>query len=571
MAYSGMLSNQRDEIFPPFQHDYMIFLLNRPELAVHYLKELLRHRNEPGASSSTNRRFAQAISGVDTTLRIMLLNINEGRDDRTVKNWARWLRAGLCALCEEALHSPDFFMVDSAQDLPAWQVNILVILAVIFSQTSSLDLPSQESQKPIIPLDLPPDEVARIMDEVHAARDVMWTGFWKRHTIFKAQGAIHDTKRYFSQVRETGGLLRLFRSELYMHWAIARCDEFPVAPSTAWLRKIAVLLWIYSEDDDDQTGEPRWALLPKIFAPYKASYELNEVIDRPGMMAFVHDEVLPHQTAEAFFSGVRSSLGNRHLWGILLADVLAVISILVTSSSMLCLACISSRVFSAIPLALYRHEHHVKEQLGIKVVLQRTMNIFCTLLHTSVPNVKADLDTVHLLLDCKFFDILSRVVVVNLDAISSVEWAITTVTDVQNIMHALRSRELSRYPSLLQSLSMTWYRTLKSIREAAVLRPADQALFTLAKEWQELGVKSGLKERVEKRAYDEAKQLAQMCAWSMCEWHTAVPPTPTRLCVGCGEARYCSKPCQVKDWKQGGHKAKCRRLKAPVSTGRYEI
>lgn len=30
----------------------------------------------------------------------------------------------------------------------------------------------------------------------------------------------------------------------------------------------------------------------------------------------------------------------------------------------------------------------------------------------------------------------------------------------------------------------------------------------------------------------------------------------TRACMGCGIAKYCSKTCQRKDWKEG-HKAKC--------------
>lgn len=65
--------------------------------------------------------------------------------------------------------------------------------------------------------------------------------------------------------------------------------------------------------------------------------------------------------------------------------------------------------------------------------------------------------------------------------------------------------------------------------------------------WKGLGQALKLEEAKEKADYEhEIKKAAQLCAWVKCEYHEKKPPEPTRACVGCGEARYCSRPCQQK-------------------------
>ncbi|KZV75675.1 hypothetical protein PENSPDRAFT_646971 [Peniophora sp. CONT] len=77
--------------------------------------------------------------------------------------------------------------------------------------------------------------------------------------------------------------------------------------------------------------------------------------------------------------------------------------------------------------------------------------------------------------------------------------------------------------------------------------------------WWRLGsVGAGFNEEKEKKEYE--KRAEKMCSWRECCWHTIEPPSPTKLCQGCGEARYCGSPCQRRDWK-GGHERACRRLK----------
>lgn len=69
----------------------------------------------------------------------------------------------------------------------------------------------------------------------------------------------------------------------------------------------------------------------------------------------------------------------------------------------------------------------------------------------------------------------------------------------------------------------------------------------LAGNWLALGLATGLDEEEEKEGFErEMRRAAQKCAWKECEYHKRRPPWPTRACVGCGEARYCSRLCQQK-------------------------
>ncbi|KZV70226.1 hypothetical protein PENSPDRAFT_651749 [Peniophora sp. CONT] len=92
-----------------------------------------------------------------------------------------------------------------------------------------------------------------------------------------------------------------------------------------------------------------------------------------------------------------------------------------------------------------------------------------------------------------------------------------------------------------------------------------QAIFTTRKvlgAWKALGAAMGLEEEKEKTDYErEMKHAVQFCAWKDCRYYTEKPETATRTCAGCDEVRYCGKPCQQSDWKEGGHKLRCRRIK----------
>ncbi|VDB84256.1 unnamed protein product [Peniophora sp. CBMAI 1063] len=116
--------------------------------------------------------------------------------------------------------------------------------------------------------------------------------------------------------------------------------------------------------------------------------------------------------------------------------------------------------------------------------------------------------------------------------------------------------------AMKRSLQAHWYPTYRDLY-AMVEYDARGAPFGKAVQplghWIELGNSLGLEVESEKDAYE--RRAATLCAWEECQFHEAKPPTATRACAGCGEVRYCSKGCQKRDWKEGGHGKRCKRLK----------
>ncbi|KZV73899.1 hypothetical protein PENSPDRAFT_251980 [Peniophora sp. CONT] len=86
----------------------------------------------------------------------------------------------------------------------------------------------------------------------------------------------------------------------------------------------------------------------------------------------------------------------------------------------------------------------------------------------------------------------------------------------------------------------------------------------LAKLWRRLGAALQLDPRRAPRQV-EGPQIGSttqaFCAWPLCPYHDQEPPHALKACAGCSDARYCSKQCQMSDWKLNDHKARCRRLK----------
>ncbi|KZV69293.1 hypothetical protein PENSPDRAFT_753490 [Peniophora sp. CONT] len=118
--------------------------------------------------------------------------------------------------------------------------------------------------------------------------------------------------------------------------------------------------------------------------------------------------------------------------------------------------------------------------------------------------------------------------------------------------------------SFRRNMKEEWYPTLKALRDLPGRGQAAsrRRCARLAVTWRELGLAIGLNEDEEADAYEkEMRKAAQKCAWRGCEYHTRRPPWPTRVCVGCGDARYCSRVCQRKHWREGHHEGCGKRLK----------
>ncbi|KZV66324.1 hypothetical protein PENSPDRAFT_689112 [Peniophora sp. CONT] len=116
--------------------------------------------------------------------------------------------------------------------------------------------------------------------------------------------------------------------------------------------------------------------------------------------------------------------------------------------------------------------------------------------------------------------------------------------------------------ALTKSVRWHWYHTLKGLREMEKAEPdVVKGRILLEKAWLSFGDVLGLDEgQEEAEYYRTVKGASQFCAWKECPYHTSRPFAPLSTCKGCGQAYYCGKACQVRDWKEG-HKQACKRIK----------
>ncbi|KZV77166.1 hypothetical protein PENSPDRAFT_746938 [Peniophora sp. CONT] len=115
--------------------------------------------------------------------------------------------------------------------------------------------------------------------------------------------------------------------------------------------------------------------------------------------------------------------------------------------------------------------------------------------------------------------------------------------------------------SLQDAAKTRWYRPLLELRKAQYGTQSDGLLQFLLDTWVEIG--DALKLDEEKLAKEYEKARSKYCFWRYCPSH--VTPSGDKsfdTCKGCNSSVfYCSRSCQVKDWKHGGHKAVCKRVK----------
>ncbi|KZV61529.1 hypothetical protein PENSPDRAFT_293085 [Peniophora sp. CONT] len=118
-------------------------------------------------------------------------------------------------------------------------------------------------------------------------------------------------------------------------------------------------------------------------------------------------------------------------------------------------------------------------------------------------------------------------------------------------------------PGLRAGGRIDWWPTLQKLQVAAYGQdPGEHGsdIAKLLKSWTELGV--ALKLTVEKERQWHERDVRHRCSWIVCEKHWVdVPQRELHTCSGCSKVRYCSRACQKSDWKEGGHKEQCKRIK----------
>lgn len=120
----------------------------------------------------------------------------------------------------------------------------------------------------------------------------------------------------------------------------------------------------------------------------------------------------------------------------------------------------------------------------------------------------------------------------------------------------------------------TWHATLLRLRALSSEVGGRTDYQQILHCWVELGNTLGLREDAERARHGQ--QGNRLCSRATCRFYCSPAPNTLRVCKGCQEVRYCSRECQqrcgtsqtsvvvmlmpLSDWKQGGHRAVCRRL-----------
>ena len=120
------------------------------------------------------------------------------------------------------------------------------------------------------------------------------------------------------------------------------------------------------------------------------------------------------------------------------------------------------------------------------------------------------------------------------------------------------SQSSDAYASAVQQAlndNQLWIKTLSQLRDSYRSKTSTSsrtARDTRMRVWLTLGLELGFSE------YTEGG-----CCWKECERHGRIDEETEWMllrCSGCQTARYCSKECQTKGWKDG-HKAVCNLMK----------
>ncbi|VDB91943.1 unnamed protein product [Peniophora sp. CBMAI 1063] len=140
----------------------------------------------------------------------------------------------------------------------------------------------------------------------------------------------------------------------------------------------------------------------------------------------------------------------------------------------------------------------------------------------------------------------------------------------ENVFQQLRSTKSTRfkpearafYDKCLNIAPEHWYAALSAVDTAGYRQVISKDhCETLIGWWETFGVSLGLHRDKERKRLEQLKRL--YCGWHRCEHHSVKPEGSLRKCAGCNDVRYCTRECQVADWKDGQHQNVCgKRLKA---------
>ncbi|VDB82896.1 unnamed protein product [Peniophora sp. CBMAI 1063] len=475
---------------------------------------------------------------------------------RRMRTFRDLYRAGLCEVCTLIVQEDDFF-----KERENWVREIIRIVGAVIQWGGTIeteDLGNWSGLPAIIKL----------------ARATCTTAWANRERLLQnersnAYGSHNHLRMSVAQV--------LF--EIFL-----LTDEKATYRTQVWklkvdVRRLAFYVWIVGSPPNELNRAilGRDMIVPPGLADTLLSNVLTTFIEDPDdprernhdsrLDDFIRQEILEVYGAEQFLTRINASLREAQL-GIRLESILSSLSEFAVFPS-ITPHLQTYGTYLAIREACNRQALQGTQEIDNCRVLANALWIYRRTFTHQPPS-----EIAYIVKNCNVIELIARYV--RLYALLGHEMA-TTGTDASKpllivmmygnfaVATNMRSGKNTLRKTMRNTLRQDWYPTLHvlhSQRDDKLWRGKYRKhLADLTEVWTALGTAIALEEETEKRDYErELKRWSMVCAWKECKYHNEKPPTPLNHCKGCREVKYCSLACQKKDWREGEHKARCRKI-----------
>ncbi|KZV76699.1 hypothetical protein PENSPDRAFT_747573 [Peniophora sp. CONT] len=501
-----------------------------------------------------------------------------GFKDSSFERWNRAIDAGLLDFCEQVVSTDDVL----SQVYQPWTIKFFEILESCFhaADVRCRQLPDT------VPHSLLRTRIISIANQLWSIIIDRPHAFVCTHWEFALKGAYQmmlcrllmtadaHMRFYFlclSRLSETSAYMSSFS-------AMDSSGESSNGPEYGAFRRLVLFAWLHGHDPSDHDGivesllvMPYKDLWPE---PFKTPLEIPE--DEPAeFTSFIQDEILAVYGPRAFLDRLEISLRHPCNVNTRLIYLMKMIAKTILRHEFVPHVQAAGTLWSMRQAVDRQIMSGAKDDMQLFMLLHHTLIIFT--LYSQISSVSEG--AAYLVKECDVIELMSltTVLAVRIQPLTPLGY-----TGLSVCLHpmqvwaelgrtlSMRSGRNSLLKAFKHSVRREWYPTLAALRtlpKEGLAVDADRDEFVQA--WYELGMTVDLEEDKEREEYERfGKRAAQSCSWRECRYHSEPAPNPPRVCVGCGEVRYCGKPCQLKDWKQGQHKKRCKRIKDKPSVPR---
>ncbi|VDC07231.1 unnamed protein product [Peniophora sp. CBMAI 1063] len=475
------------------------------------------------------------------------------------ERWYRAIDAGLLDFCQQVLDDDNTL----SQIYATWTLKFFEILE---SMMYAID----DRCKKL------PDGAGRhspLRARVLSLANQLWRGVDKRPYAFVCTHWNNQSKEMYQLM-----LTRLLLAASKHMSATDPSGESLGGPEYGPFRRVALFGWFQGHNPTDTLGLVESLLVLPFTdlwpAPFRTPFDIPED-EPPQFTTFIKEEILDVYGPRAYLDRLEISLRHPQHIDARLLFLFKIIGKTIVREEFAPHVQAAGTFWSMRQAVDRQMMKGARDDMELFMILYQTLMIFSLFTHISSVSEGA----AHLIKECDVIELLSLTIVLAVRIQPLVPLGYTGLTCCLHPMQvwtelghtlSMRSGRNLLLKAFKHAVRREWYPTLATLHtlpKGGLSHNADRDDFVQA--WYELGMTVGLDESKEREEYERfGKRAARSCSWKECRYHTEAAPNPSRVCVGCGEVRYCGKPCQTKDWKEGQHKKRCKRIKDKPSVPR---